>query len=330
MPEEKGRSSSGWKPEEKTDTLRPTVPDWSSVAPRSKASTPVVPAPTTTSVAKPTAMPGVERKRIPVEQGDLRKLSPGFDTSTYEEALRLLYELVLEKMTERKAIMWGIDLQKSHSDLVTQTLTLSQNPLLRKVEGYLNRMMDILGSIDLMAVCGHGSGGLGQLLKGVNNKIDTPEELKAAQAELDMLVKFMSTALNELLDLKDAFEQHSSKLNEVAARAEAHAVAALFLSQYLQKEKAGLAQRFTQRSMSLTQTLAQIRGDSSMRKVQIEQPIRLVGAIQNVVLVLMPGFIGSIASMTTALAGRNGRVSPTEAGELNYQLRNIIGKLQSN
>lgn len=79
--------------------------------------------------------------------------------------------------------------------------------------------------------------------------------------------------------------------------------------------------------MSLTQTVAQIRSGASLREVQIEQPLRLIEAIQNVALVMVPGFLGSIAALTTMLDS-NRKLTPTEAGELTYQLRSILQQLQ--
>ena len=88
-----------------------------------------------------------------------------------------------------------------------------------------------------------------------------------------------------------------------------------------------LAQCFVERSMSLTQTLAQMLQTGSTRELQIEQPIRLIGAIQNVALVVMPAFIGSIASIA-ALGASKTTISPTEAGELAYRLRDIISQFK--
>src|SRR5690606_5063504 len=85
---------------------------------------------------KPTAITGTERKRVPVEAGDLRQIALGVDNRTVEQAMRLIASFVVEKTNERKAIMWGHDLQRSHSELAAETLALSQTPTLRKVEGY--------------------------------------------------------------------------------------------------------------------------------------------------------------------------------------------------
>jgi hypothetical protein len=135
----------------------------------------------------------------------------------------------------------------------------------------------------------------------------------------------MSDSLTKLLDLKADLEKVSIQLDLVSEEIEATALAALFLSNHLQDSS--LAKRFMERSMSLTQTLAQIRQNDAIRKIQINQPLEMVNAIQNVALVMMPSLIGSLASITTLLQSRR-VVSPTEAGELNDQLRNIFNQLK--
>lgn len=324
---------SGAKPAAGRRALRPTVLPASSAPTRGgsreripDAKAAGAPAPAPPAVRTPTAIPGVERRRIAVTIRDLKALSPGAAMAVYERALKLVSTFVVEKSAERTAILWGHERQKAYGDLVTATLALSQAPLLRRVDGYLTRMMDILGSIDLMAVCGYGNGGLARLFSGVNDKVDTPEELRTAQAELDQLVGYLGVALHDLLDLKDKLEHHSREVADIGVELEASALAALFLARRFQQEKGGLAQRFTERSMSLTQTVAQIRSGDPMRAIQIEQPVRLVRAVQEVALVMLPGLLASLASALTLL-GRN-RLTLTQAGELTHQLRTILRALQ--
>lgn len=279
-------------------------------------------------VRQPTAIPGTARTRIEVSARDLQALSPGAAAPVYEQARALVGTFVVTKAAQRKAILWGHDLQKSHGELITEMLALARSPVLRQVEVHLARMMDLLGSIDLMAVCGHGGiGVVGRLLQNINSRIDTPDELAQVQPELEQLLTLMHAALNPLLDLKDRLLRLSGSMDETAAQVEAAAIGALFLSERLSQEDAALAQRFAERSMSLTQTLAQMRQADSTRELQIEQPIRLIGAIQNVALVVMPAFIGSIASIATLAASKT-KVSPTEAGELAFRLREIISQLK--
>lgn len=298
----------------------PRAQDVLSPARRVPAATPVV--------RQPTAIPGAERKRIEVAVSDLQALSPGAAAGVYQQARALVGAFVVDKASQRKAILWGHNLQQVHGDLVTEMLALARSPVLRQVEGYLARMMDILGSIDLMAVCGHGGDSLvGRLFQGINSRIDTPGELAQAQAELEQLLALMGGALDPLLDLKDRLLRLSGSMEGTAAQVEASAIGALFLSERLRQDDAALAQCFVERSMSLTQTLAQMRQAGSTREMQIEQPIRLIGAIQNVALVVMPAFIGSIASIATLTASKT-TISPTEAGELAYRLRDIISQLK--
>lgn len=315
-----GEKNNGPKP-----TVVPSPPPRKKGAPKPEAS-PAVSAPVSQGVLKPTAIAGVERKRIPVEPRQLRALSPGCEPKICTLAIAKLDSFVVEKATERKAILWGHDIQQAYSDLVTETLTLSQTPIFRRVEGYIERMAEILGAIDIVAASGHGGGGIGSFFRSANSKIDTPEELDVAQRELDQLVKHMSRGLEELLDLKDKLEGQAARLEELAEEAEAGSLAALFLVQYLERDKPSLAQCFTQRSMSLTQTLGQIRQNDAVREIQIGYPLRLVGAIQDVALVAMPDVIASIAAVVS-MVGRKASLSPTEAGELNYKLRDILNRL---
>jgi hypothetical protein len=313
-------------PGENSNGPKPTV-----VTPpprRKRVAAPATPAASATPPAglQPTAIPGTERKRIAVTASQLRALSPGCDAATCERALALLAGFVVEKASERKAILWGHDIQRAYSELVTETLALSQTPIFRKVEGYVGRMVEILSAIDVAAASGAARGGIASVFRGVNNRIDTPEELAVAQRELDLLVKHLGQGLDELLDLKDRLESQAADLERLAGEAEAGALAALFLAQHFEREKPGLAQCFTQRSMSLTQTLAQIRQNDTVREIQIKYPLRLVSVIQDVALVAMPDVIASIASVVTLVA-RKASLSPTEAGELNYKLRDILGKL---
>lgn len=281
------------------------------------------------AVAKPTSIPGVERKGVKVSMADLRQLSPQGKPAVLERALRLVETFVAGRAGDRQAVMWGHRLQQDYSDLVSRTLELSQAEVLKRVSGYVNRMVDILGAVDIEAVSGvaSGPGLLGYYLKTVNRKIDTLEELDDARRELDQLVRLMGATLEQLLALKEVLERHAAEVERLGDEAEASAIAAEFLSAHLHQAQPGVSQRFLERSMSLTQTVAQIRGSASFREVQTEQPLRLIAAIQNVALVMVPGWLASIAAVTAMLESRR-QLTPTEAGELTSQLRDILQQLK--
>lgn len=279
----------------------------------------------------PTAVPGVERKRIPVGIEELGKLSPGAGPEVLERALRLVETYVEEEATDRTAVLWGQRSQEDYSELVSESLSLSQADALVRARGYLGRMMEILQSIDVEAVSTAvrgGGGAVAEYLRGMNKKIDTLKELEAARVELDQLVKLMSAALIDLLDLKERIEKQSRRIDEIGDEVDAAALAALFLSDHESKRSPQLSRRFFERSMSLTQSGVQIRGSITISAVQIEQPLRLIRAIQDVALVTLPGWLGSIASLSVLSQGAR-KLTPTEAGELARQLRKIVEQLQA-
>ncbi len=288
------------------------------------------PEPRNAGVVKPTAIPGVERKRIAVDRADLAKLSPQSRPGVLDEARCLVESFVVEGARDRQAVLWGHRLQQDYSKLVSRSLELSQAEIVKRVTAHIGRMTDILAAIDLEAVCGvaPARGLLTQYLKTVNSRIDTPDELQRARAELDQLLALMGAALEPLLSLKETLERHSRGIEGIGDEVEAAALAAEFLSGHLGDNAKALSQRFLERSMSLTQTVAQIRGSAAMRTLQIEQPLRLIAAIQNVALVMVPGWLGSIAALAAMLEEKR-QVTPTQAGELAYQLRTILQQLKT-
>ena len=173
---------------------------------------------------------------------------------------------------------------------------------------------------------------LGRALSGdLGQSISTGREVSAEIGNAignSVLVALMAAALQELLDLRDQLLRVAERTDAASAQLEAAAVAALFLAEHLRNQKDAVAQRFTERAMSLTQTLALIRQCGATRTLQIEQPIRMVGAIQDVALVILPGFLASIAAVA-ALPASKARITPTEAGELAYQLQHVVEKLKT-
>lgn len=311
--------------EEAPGKLRPTI-----VTPPARGAKPSVSEaarPPTPTVLQPTAINGTARRRIAVTVGDLCRLSPGATKVVIDRALALLEGFVVEKASERKAILWGHGLQMDHGNAVTESLALAQAPVMRRMQGHIARMLEILGAFDVMAVAQSGNG-IGGLLRSLNTRIDTVDELAAARAEIDQIIRLMGNGLDELLDLRERLEKNAGVLETIAGEAEAAALAALYLSDHLRPTAPAIADNFLSRSMSLTQTLTQIRGNSSIRDMQRQHPIEIIGAIQNATLVSMPDFLASLAAIN-ALGLRDAVLSPTQANELNYKLHDIIQQLKA-
>ena len=80
--------------------------------------------------------------------------------------------------------------------------------------------------------------------------------------------------------------------------------------------------------MSLTRSVAQLRGDDPLRAAQAEQPLHLIAAVQEAVLVAMPAWLSTIAALTATASGVRSP-NPTEAGELQYRLQTILQQLKT-
>ncbi|MCU6453329.1 hypothetical protein LPN01_04485 [Sphingomonas sp. A2-49] len=259
----------------------------------------------------------------------MERLSPGLSRPVAAKAIRLVQSFV-EGQSDRQVTLWGHDAQKNYAAIVSRTLALSQAEVLSRARGYVRRMVDLLGGIDLEAICGlrPPSGVFGRLFGGAGDRIDSPREFEAARVELDQLIALTGAAIEPLLELKEALEEQARLIRAVTTEIEAAALAAAFLSEHHTTDQPALSRRFLERSMSLTQTVLQIRGGASLHDNQGEQPLRLISAIQDVVLVAMPGWLGTMAALTTASSARR-QPNPTEVGEHQQQLRTILQQLKA-
>lgn len=278
------------------------------------------------TILQPTVIAGASRERLALTGADLQQISAEAAPAVIETALRLLAPVVVEKVTERRAILWGHDIQKAFADAVAEALQLSQHPVMMRMQGHVTRLLDILGSFDLSAAARPQGGNLGTLLRAFNRKTDTVAEFAAARTELSQLAELMNEGLEPLLKVREQLQRNAERQQALAIEVEGTALAALYLSEHFSAGNHSLADRFLERSISLTQTLAQIRGDDPLRIAQVEGPLHIILAIQNVTLVSMPDFLANL----TALGSRANRmVTPTDARELSYKLRHIVGQLQN-
>lgn len=312
-----------------TSALKPTVirPSAERRIVRDAGPEPLVTAGIPAGKLKPTAIPGVQRRRLEVTAADLARLSPLAGKDVVRRAVVILQELVADSATERSAILWGHALQEEYGRSVSRMLELSHDPVMVKAAGYVNRMSSILAAIDLKAVA-DATPGVGQYLKRLNQRIDTPDELDDARFELDQLVGLMANTMDPLLTLKDAIERQIAETERLAIEIEAMALAADYLAGRPSPKKPELARIYTDRVISLTHTLAQIRETTALRGAQAAQPLSLIAAVQDIALVTVPGWLSSLSAMTAMLRTQR-RPTATEASELDHRLRHILKQLKA-
>lgn len=282
-------------------------------------------------VRKPTTVPGYVPKRIDLSSDELKKGHALTEDRVLARAVEIVRHVCVEEFSERDAVMWGHEVQARYSTLVSEGLALIQDEVLGKVAGYLNRMTVILSSINLKKICGMEatSGILKRFLSAEDGEIATMKELQEAQRELGQILNLMSEKLSGLLLLKTRIEENSKKIDELGEELEALSIAASSVADYFahEKQKGDFAQRIEERSASLVQTQAQIRASDCFRRAQVEQPLRLIGMVQQTALVTVPGWISAAVTLKTALEGSR-RPTVTEVDELGDQVRSIVSKLR--
>ncbi len=292
-------------------------------------SAPSFPEPDWPQTFKPSAMPGTIRSRISVTLSDLEKVQARIQQPVLTRAIQMVQEFSPDAATISSAVLFGSDIQERHNALVTEGLKLARSEIFAKASRQIGRMMEILRLIRLEKVFGKRSGGfLSRTLKRASQEIDTPEELEDAEREIEQIVALVNNSIGKLLELKAEAESLSAEIEKIRLESEAASVAALYIADYLAKRsRPDIASRFTERSVSLTATSAQIQGGSSIRLLQIEQPLQLISVVQNVVLVTLPGLIASISAMQTMLKGAN-QPTVTQIDELGDQIRQILDSIK--
>lgn len=323
-----------------TPTVIPTAitATLSAVKTRNVESVPVKPtsfqqkeveAPAKVVIVKPTAMPGHERKRIPVTVSELGIIGISLDQAVLEGARKLVEKFDLDSANDRVAVLWGSELQANYGKLVNETLALSQSTVLSAASKHLGRMIEILDSFDFVKMCAEpaNESRVARFFRK-SSASRQASDLANAERELGQILTILGSLLDPLLKLKSEFENVSRSINALGAQIEAHAISAAFIADFMVKNGGHHAEKLLERHTSLLETLDQIRSSEKMRAAQIEQPTRLIGVVQHVALVMVPSWLPSAVLLRKALEA-NRRPTETELSVLGDQLAGIVNKLKN-
>jgi hypothetical protein len=276
--------------------------------------------------AQPTTIAGVKPERFQVDVDELHQLAPTASQEVRARALRLLQALTVNMLTRHRAQRWGQEAQQACQDRFGRGAVPASAPFVDQARAAVSRMTDVLGAIDLKAVCGHAKGGLlGGLARTMSRQVDTPAKLADAVDELRSLLQGLDADVGRLLALKDGLRQRAGGFEQIQLELEAATLAARFLSSRLAGNEPAVAQQFAECSLSLAATLAQSRQGDNAYQTHIRRPLQLIDAIQNVALTRLPAFINELAALQ-ALA-KSGQAFPAEALNMSYRLRDIIHQL---
>lgn len=284
------------------------------------------PSPVVPSSAQPTTIAGVKPERFKVDVDELHELAPTASEEVCAQALRLLQAQTVNMLTRHRAQRWGQEAQQACQDRFGSSAAPASAPFVDQARAALSRMADVLGAIDLKAVCGHAKGSLlGGLARTMSRQVDTPAKLADAVDELRSLLQGLNADAGRLLALKDGLRQRAGAFEQAQFELEAATLAAQFLSNRLAGNEPAVAQSFAQRSLGLAATLAQTREGDNAYQTHIRQPLQLIDAIQNVALTKLPAFIHELAALQ-ALA-KSGQAFPAEALNMSYRLRDLTHRL---
>jgi uncharacterized protein YaaN involved in tellurite resistance len=350
--------SSGQKPEEKkkmrptiigqpvnagapkATVLRPTV--IGGEAPASPPSLPKLkptaihippPAPQQTAKAKAPTVFGVQRKRIPATIDDLRKQNSHTDQKVLETALQLILATNVEEMDDDQCILWGKTQQEKYTACVNENLKLSQTGAAADVIRQLTRLQEVLGQIDFERLFGLEKGFFSKLTRESSEK--RLAFFGRIQTEMNQIINLLAPKEQELLDHQNKVQALIRRIHSADGDMEAYAIAADFLANYLRQEYANdsekkrLANLLEQRSMLLTRSIGQIRANAPLLKQQEEQPLNLINCIQSTVLVEVPNWLNTYASLRGVLEGKQ-TPTMTQIDELSRGRNAIIGNLKGN
>ncbi len=310
-------------------TLAPTsVPPPTKIPSRIPAGTAQTPP---ASPTKPSLLPGKTRQRIPVTLDDLRQLNP-IKEEALEQAIRLIQVIDLDGMTDESAIYWGQASQEEYGQLMSRSLELNQSDVLVDAARHIGRLQELLGEVDLKDIENVGDGLLARLAGNTWEKVS--EEIAARQREFSETTRVLNDKKPQLLETKRSLEEVLRNINKQACEIEAHALAAQFLSNHLKgpgpdpDRRQRLCNILASRSLSLTQTVADIRSAQTLHQSQIEHPLKLIAIIQDTVLVQIPSWVGSYAAVGLSLQSKR-QPTKTLLDELGQQLKRIQREIVS-
>jgi hypothetical protein len=238
------------------------------------------------------------------------------------------------KLCGETALLWGQTTQERHGELVSESLRLAQHDSLERARRHVQRALEILGSIQLDKVFQGAKKGIGGFIAGFARKasdaIDTPDELEGSLAELRKIVGLLKRITTSLVKLREELEANADAVAKNGDEVEAALCAAAFLAGYVRSNQAEFrsdtARHLDARATSLAATLAAIRGDGAVRKVQADNPVSFIQLIQDVALVTLPEWLATIA---TALVGAATRpINPTDVSELADGLQRVTADLR--
>ena len=268
------------------------------------------------AVTQPSAVRGTVRKGLEVSVAELEKFFPGTPREILDETQRLLKAVVPGLLTEASCIKWGEPEQRRFSELTEQSVKIVDSPIVQTCLRHTARLRILLSEIG-DALNGSPEGFL-------RRKADPRREYEERKAEIAQLRQILNTDLPEAANCQTALTSLTAEFEQLERELHARSLSARYLADTLpEAEKPRIVQALMDRSLSLMQTVANIRQGMLMREQVANSFARLTSSIQNALLNELPVWIESVT-----FAFQQSSQTPTELYGLKTRLEGILQRLK--
>lgn len=274
------------------------------------------------TVTKSTTIPGgVVRKGLEVGVEDLKKQFPANSVETLTAVRDILIKTVLETLTMKISVGWGTKDQERYGKLVKESLALTGSERIRDSQRHLGRLYALLLEV-ATSFRNQDNSGL-----AFWKKWESPlEAFREREAEIDQLSTFLRAVLPDIIDIQAKIDDGAREYVSLSATLEAQSLAAHYLSNLLTNktpEQESLSQRLLERSLSLTQTVAQIKQGDIGRQSMVREIGELISRIQDGVLLKLPAWIEQVGIVQAK------DLTKTEVYTVQRGLEDVVNQLKS-
>lgn len=299
---------------EKTPTRIPTAIKPADPATVKREDKPVV-------IEKPSVIPGgVSRKGLEVTKEDLARSFPGTREEILAEAKKILSTVIMEILTEVNCRQWGIKQQERYGELVEETLRLTSSKEIKDSSRHVSRLYALLQELAITFREPEPQGFA--FWKKRKNPL---EVFDSNRTEIEQLSHILRQQLPAISELQAKLEDSSTEFKKLLQQLDAESIAARYLADLLttgNDSRQAFAQRLLDRSLSLSQTVAQIQQGIILRQTTTAEIGKLVSRIQEGVLVALPAWMEQVSVVQAKSA-----LTETEMYTFQQGLDTIVAQL---
>lgn len=255
---------------------------------------------------KPTPMKGQVRKSLEPNELNLDSRYPSVDATVMALLKKRVSEIVLETLTTMDCDKIGNELQSRFNAILTNSITVTQNPNLKNGQRHLGRLRQILAEALYDLENGRGF---------LRRKVDSNELLSRLSVEVDQLKSIMAVCIDETKINVDGLKRFSIQLNSLSTEIDAEILLIEVLMDLVSEDHKNILVR---RGISITQTLTQIKTQYAIYDGILQSMEELSQSMYNAVYVQVPSMLQCIMTNTMS------EMTDTQKYVVSESIRSII------